>query len=477
MSKKYDIYITIPSQLAETDEKLFQTTEAIVNRLKLSISRMLKQSVVVAWKGEANFDRSNIRQIIHDSKIAVFLTHPEFESDTEYNRELEDICELMEIEKADQVEGYSRIFRISLEPSKNPNTPPCLDNLLSYDFFEKNIYTRKIKTLDFESGDKSSVLYSKLLDLAYDISSSLRLENLEVESKSNFKQRSVFLGLTTFDQQQARDEIKRELQHYGFRVLPYSKLPQTGEEFEKALIHNLDKADTVIQLMGSQYGEMLKGTKYSLPDYQNRIIREYQQKDENFRINRFIWIPQNSKISDQRQVLYLKRLRRDDATTNTEIIESPLETFKTILSTKLENSNHTPQIEYENISKVYLLIEEGELSEFEDLYSTLTLSGLRVVQLDYNVQTGIYARHLQALRDSDAVVIFQLSENQFWLNSKLRDIIKTPGIGREKAFKKVVIVSKLAPDEDLLRMIKANVVVLNSKDTESELILQKLISE
>ena len=80
MSKKYDIYITIPSQLAETDEKLFQTTEAIVNRLKLSISRMLKQSVVVAWKGEANFDRSNIRQIIHDSKIAVFLTHPEFES-------------------------------------------------------------------------------------------------------------------------------------------------------------------------------------------------------------------------------------------------------------------------------------------------------------------------------------------------------------------------------------------------------------
>ena len=477
MSRKYDIYITIPSQLAETNEKLFQATEAVVNRLKLTILRMLKQPVSVVWKGDANFDRSNYRQIIHDSKLAVLFTHPEFESDTDYEKELEDICELMEIENTDRGEGYGKIFRISLEPSKKPASPPCLDNLLSYDFFEKNIYTRKIKSLDFESDDKLTVLYSKLLDLAYDISSSLRIESLEVESKSNFKQRSVFLGLTTFDQQQARDEIKRELQHYGFRVLPYNKLPQTGEEFEKALIHNLDKADTVIQLMGSQYGEMLKGTKYSLPDYQNRIIREYQQKDESSRINRFIWIPQNSKISDQRQVLYLKRLRRDDATTNTEIIESPLETFKTILSGKLENSNHTPQIEYENISKVYLLTEEGELTEFEDLYSTLTLSGLKVVQLDYGVQTGIYARHLQALRDSDAVLIYQVSENQFWLNSKLRDIIKAPGIGRDKAFKKVVIISKLAPDEDLLRMIKSRVVVLNSKDIESELILNKLISE
>ncbi len=477
MSKKNDIYITLPTQLINTDAKLYQIAEAAVSKLKLTISRMLKETITIVWKGENNFDQSNYRQMIHECKLVVFFTHPEFESDTDYIRELEDICDLMEIEKADQIEGYSKIFRISLEPSKNPVSPPCLDDLLSYDFFEKNIYNRKIKSLDFESSDKSTILYSRLLDLAYDISSSLRLENLGIESKSNYKQRSVFLGLTTFDQQQAREDIKRELQHYGFRVLPYNRLPQIGEEFEKALIQNLDKADTIVQLMGSQYGEMLKGTKYSLPDYQNRIIREYQQKDENSKINRFIWIPQNSKISDQRQALYLKRMRRDDATINTEIIESPLETFKTILSSKLENSNHTARIEYENISKVYMLTEEDELHESEDLYSTLTLSGLKVMQLDFGVQVGIYARHLQALRDADAIVLFQLSENQFWLNSKLRDIIKSPGIGRTKPFKKVVIVTKLIPDEDLVRMIKAKVVVLNSKNTEPELILQKLISE
>ncbi len=477
MSKKYDIYVSFPTGLINAESKLFQTANAAVSRLKLVISRVLKHPVVIAWKGENNFDQSDHLQLLHESKLAVFFTHPEFEEDNAYISELENICDVMEIEKSDSTEGYSRIFRISLEPSKKALSPHCLEDLITYDFFEKNLYNRKIKSLDFESGDKTSVLYSRLLDLAYDIASSLRIENSGIDSKNYTKRRSVFLGLTTFDQQQARDDIKRELQHYGFRVLPFKQLPQTGEEFEKALIHNLDRADTVIQLMGSQYGEMLKGTKYSMPDYQNRIIREYQQKDENFRINRFIWIPQNNKISDQRQALYLKRLRRDDATSNTEIIESPLETFKTILSVKLENTNHTNRIEYENISKVYLLTEENELQEIEELYSTLILSGFKVLQIDFEEQVGIYQRHLQALRDTDAIVIFQTSENLFWLNSKLRDIIKSPGIGRTKPFKKIVIATKLIPDEELVRMIKTKVEILNSKDAEPELIVQKLISE
>ena len=477
MGKKYDIYITFPSQQIGDDVKMFQSANALAGKLKLAISRILRREVSLIWKGDHNLNPTEYRQVIHESKTIAFFTHPEFEQDTDYIRELEEICEIKELKNVDFIEGYGRMFRISLEPSKNPLGANCLEELLPYEFYEKNIYNRKVKSLDINSDERSSILYSKLLDLAYDISATINAEDTSSESRQDKKQRFVFLGLTTFDQQQARDDIKRELQHYGFRVLPFTRLPQTGEEFEKALIFNLNRADTVIQLMGSQYGEMLKGTKYSLTDYQNRVIREYQQKMENSGVNRFIWIPQNSKISDQRQVLYLKRLRRDDAASNTEIIESPLETFKTILSTKLENSNHNGRIEYENISKIYLITEENEYLESEELYSILALSGLKVIQLDFSEQTGIYARHLQALRDTDAVVIFQTGESPFWLNSKLREIIKSPGIGRIKPFKKVVIISELAPDNDLIRMINTKVEVVNRKGFEPEIILQKLISE
>jgi len=476
MSKKYDIYITFPTRLVKEESRLFQIAQAAVNRLKLAIDRIVKQEVTIVWKGN-NIDQTNYREIIKNCKLAVFFTHPEFESDEDYTKELEHISDSMALEKDDLTGGYSKVFRVVLEPSKNALIPLKLDELLSYDFFEKNIYNRKIRSLDFNTSDKTSVLYSRLLDLAYDISTSLRYDSSGSDSKSN-KPQFVFLGLTTFDQQQAHDDIKRELQHYGFRVLPLTRLPNSGEEFEKTLISNLEQTNVVVQLMGAQYGELLKGTKYSLPDFQNRIIREYQQKHESSTFSRFIWIPQNIKISDQRQALYLKRLRRDDATMNTEIIESPLETFKTILSAKLNSTNHTNQkIEYENISKIYLLAEENSMQEVEDLYSVLALSGLKVSVLDYEEQVGIYARHLQALRDSDAVVVFQTSDNRFWLNSKLRDIIKSPGIGRIKPFKKVVIASKLTPDKELIRMIKTKVEILTNDNVEPELILSKLITE
>lgn len=472
MSNKTDLYITYPIPPAEGDQKLFNIASSIIKMLHIAVERITKRKISYCIKG-TDFQTSDYRRFMSASQIIVFFTHPEFEKDQDYISELEDICTSIQSAGENNIGKYSKVFKICLEPNEKSINPSCISELLSYDFFERNPYTRKIKTIDFESGSNTPY-YGRILDLAYDIAATLNVENSGYRGRAE-QERYIFLGLTTFDQQKSRDDIRRELQHYGYRVLPLSKLPLTGEEFEKALVSNLKQSDTVIQIMGSQYGEILKGTKYSLTDYQNRVIREYQQHNPDAGLIRFIWIPQNNKISDQRQALYLKRLRRDDASEVCEIIESPLETFKTILAAKLQDSLPKTKVEYENIHKVYLLSEETDLRESEELFSTLALSGLKVTQLDHDEQVGIYARHLQALRDSDAVVIYQNSDNQFWLNSKIRDLIKSPGIGREKLFKKVVIITRLTPDSNLLRMIKTKVEIVNTDGAEPELILQKLI--
>ncbi|MBA7584881.1 hypothetical protein ES708_26847 [subsurface metagenome] len=386
------------------------------------------------------------------------------------------MCDNAGLEQIDIIHGFNKIFKICLETPKNQLKPGCLEQLLSYNFFEKNIYNRKISSLDFTSEDKSGTIYSKLLDLAYDISGSIKNINKPASNEED-EVRYIYLGLTTHDQQHSRDEIRRELQHNGFNVLPRIDMPATSDEFKKVMMANLKKADFAIQLMGAQYGDILKGSKYSLPDFQNQIIKDFQKSDEHQSFRRLIWIPQNAKITDQRQALYLKRLRRDEAEMNTEIIESPLEIFKTILSDKLENTNHTERLEYENISRVYLLAEEETSDKFEQLYSTLSLSGLRVYTLDYEEQTGIYTRHLQALRVSDGIIIYQQNSNEYWLRSKLRDIIKSPGIGRKEPFKKVVIISKLRPEQELIKMIKTKVEIINEDELDPDLVLQKLISE
>jgi len=472
---KYDLFVTYPAELVKAEPKLSELISTTIDNIRISLSRILKRDVLIVSKG-TDFNQTDYKNFLHQSAAAVIFVSPNLEPEGSYVSELKDICGFFKLESVNISKGYNRIFKICIEPTKGSLNPTCLNELLSYNFYDKNIYNRKIHSLDFSSKDKSATLYSKLLDLVYDVSSTLINESLDSTVQEKSKQ-CIYLGLTTFDQIQSRDDIRRELQHYGYKVLPQGSMPEQGDEFEKTLIACLEQADTVVELMGSQYGEILKGTKYSLPDYQNRIIREFQLKNQDFKLKRFIWIPLNNKISDQRQTLYLKRLRRDDATENTEIIESPLETFKTIIATKIQSTNHSAKVYYENISSIYLLMEEERTKESDEVYSSLSLSGLKVQVLDYSEQVGIYARHLQALRDSDAVVVFQNSSNVAWLNSKIRDIIKAPGIGKQTPFKKIVIVSKLVPDKQLIKLIRIKVEILDINQTNPELILNKLISE
>jgi hypothetical protein len=470
MGKSTDIYVTFSDGAANADKPLNELIEDTTNNIRIALGRLLRREITIAVKGK-DFNTGNASKYMDASSLAIVFVHPVFEADIEYQQELEALCHNFGLTKN---RNTDRVFKISLEPLKKEISPYCLEELLSYDFFEKNIYNRKIKALSFREGEVPATLYGRLLDLAYDMSESLKKRE---SGEDPGMQKCIFLGLTTFDQNQAREEIRRELLHYGYKVLPSSKIPVTGEEFEKALIENLTKSTVAIQLMGSQYGDIVKGTKYSMLDYQNRIIKEYQQKLPDNGLKRFIWIPQNNKISDQRQALYLKRIRRDDASDDTEIIESPLETFKTILSTKLEDTNHFSKSDYENISKVFLLSEEQASTYVEELYSALSLSGLRVLTLDYEEQTGIYARYLQSLRDTDAVILVQSSENTFWLNSKLRDLVKSPGIGRMNPFKKVLIISRLLPNVQLIRMIKSKVEILDNPEPNPDVIIHKLISE
>lgn len=474
MSKKYDIYITYPYSLVKSEDKLLNLIESFSENLQAVLTRIMGREVNFVVKGK-DFSDVAYSEFITSSSLFIFFTHSIFEVDTDYKNELQEICDQVGFEQVDLIKGFNKIFKICLEAPKNALKPECLDRLLSYNFYTINAYNRRVRSLDFNSEDKSGIIYSKILDLAYDILRSMK--NLSMKANDDEEVRFVYLGLTSYDQEHSRDEIRRELQNMGMIVLPNLDFPDTSEEFKDAVLTNLQKTDFSIQLMGTQYGSILKGSKYSMQDFQNQIIKEYQASSENRSFQRLIWIPQGAMVSDQRQALYLKRLRRDEAEINTEIVESPLETFKTILSDKLEITNHIEQPEYENISRIYLLAEENASEEIENLYSTLALSGLRVFTMDYQEQTGIYTRHLQALRLSDGLIIYQRNSSEYWLRSKLHDIIKAPGIGKKEPFKKIVIVSKVKPDPELIKMIKSPVEVLNEENPDADLILQKLISE
>jgi hypothetical protein len=474
MNKKFDLYITFPDGLEQKNEGLFKLIQIYIKSFKSISERILSSQVTIISK-DIDFNKGNFKKFIEDSKIFMFFNHPSFEENTDFDDELNEICENLKIENIDPLTGFSQIFKIGLEPLKKSLKNNCLEQLLSYEFFEKNVYNRKAKSFDPSTTGKTFGLYSRMLDLAYDFANTI--SNFKDNRKEDKDIKYVYLGATSIDMHDSRDEIRRELQHFGYRVLPLVNIPYNLNEFDNFITQNLKKADAVVQLMGMQYGEIIKGSKYSLSDLQNRIIKEYMINDSAKPLKRYIWIPSHNKINDQRQTLFLNRLKRDEAGLNTEIIESPVETFKTILASRLSDNHSYVKEEYDNIFKVYIITEETSSNDVEKISSTLSLSGLKAVILDTSEQIGIYARHLQKLRDCDSVIIYQQENNNDWISSKLRDLIKAPGIGRKKPFKKIVIISKSPPDEQLLKMIRTKIELIDSNRFDAELILQKLISE
>jgi hypothetical protein len=475
MEKHYDIYITFPDGLADKQIELAETIKSHISNLTVIIGRILSGKPTILVKGE-NFNKHNYNQFFEQTSSFLFFVHPLFEKDEAYERELTDICNYLHLDQLDPVKGFSRIYKVNLEPIKETLRPYCIEELASYNFYEKSILNRKIKGLELGSKKSNLAIYGKLLDLAYDISAYLS-ENLGKKNKKTEQKGYIYLGLTNPDQQESRDDIRRELQQIGYRILPVTNMPSSEEEFKQVLIKYLDISDSIIQLMSTQYGDVPKGFKYSITDLQNRVINEYKANDVSLQPKYFIWMPANKIINDQRQSLHLKRVKHEEAGNHTEIIETPLESFKTILVNRLKTYTESRRVDYGNIFQVYLITEEIPSGEVDKLYTTLSSSGLKVLTLDYSEQVGIYARHLQKLRDCDSVIVYQQENNQFWLDSKIRDLIKSPGIGRLKPFKKVVIVCKSQPNAQLLSMIKTRLEVINNTKQDEELILNKLISE
>lgn len=474
MTKNFDIYITHPEGLEKSDEALHKLIGAYTEHLDLMLQRLIGRKPDIARKG-VDFNQGTFTDYIDKSKLVLLFIHSSFLNSEEYNEEMAEIAIRFDQSSLNGGSAMPGVFKVCLDAITQPLKSDFLEHLFPYNFYFRNIFNRKIKSLDFDDESGNSTIHLKLLDLCYDMVDALK--GPEVMNDAGEPRDTVFLGYSTFDQLESLEEIRRELQDLNYEVLPHVNIPNSPEEFERMLVKNLYRSRAAIQLMGAHYGDIMKGTKYSIMDFQNRIISDFQTKNPDQRLMRYIWIPVSSKINDQRQVLYLKRLKRDEAGVHTEIIESPIETFKTILTNRLEKKDPDGSIAYENVRKVYLMSEREISEDTDDLFSALLSSGLRVYTLDYNEQIGIYTRHLKMLRNCDSVIVYQQDGNRFWLNSKLRDLIKAPGIGREEPFRKVILLTSEQPDDELIKIMHTKVDIIPANQANAKIVLQKLIDE
>ncbi|MBN2212754.1 MAG: hypothetical protein JW723_00790 [Bacteroidales bacterium] len=470
MNFDYDVFISYGSSEDTADETVHQWAVQFCDYLALLLNRLNERELTFMLHDDLRSRKQLLgteRPVVL-TKTAVFVTiiSPDYTGSESYQNELQEVYNAVYKETDDSKRSVNRIFKVLTAPIPGEQQPACLINEIEYAFYEINRYSKKSRTFDVIEGEHpEEKFWFKLIDLVYDIQNSLELLSDEDAQKSQSK-KYVYLAETSFDQSDNRDEIRRELQYLGYNILPLISLPNDGEKIEALIKNYIDKSVISIHLMGAFYGDMIKKSKYSLIDLQNRLVREYVE-NSNTEQNRLIWIPSDLKITDQRQSLYLNRLKRDESKENTEIIEAPIEVFKTVLKSKLREIDK-PERKKSGNKKVYLVCENQNKSELSGIYRIFSENNLDIIEQDFDTQkAGLITTHKQNLIEADAVLIYHGNSSKLWLNSKVQDLVKAPGFGKEKPFLGIGIISRDNIDDNIGRFLQEERVIKSDKLDEA----------
>ncbi len=325
-----------------------------------------------------------------------------------------------------------------------------LNTFSSYNIFERNIGIKSFKAIDFSKKiPDNSVIWDNLIDLVYDIHQFVDKDS--EQAQNNFIK--VFVAETSPDQEIYRDKIIRELRQRGFDVLPKSSLPRQSDELKNEILDICQKSQLSIHIMGGIYGDYIKGTAYSLNDFQNRQVKEFIAANRGkASFQRIIWIPPYLKIPDQRQELYLRRIRREETDESTEIIQAPLEDLKKMIFQKIAARVKLSNTKVVDEKSIYLVYDKTAEEKADRIKSLLSENKIKTLELNYEAQ-NVLNEHYENLSNCDGVIIIY-NGVEGWLDAKLNDLRKVWGYGREKQFK---VKAVMLEEDDYSKIFKRDI--------------------
>lgn len=339
------------------------------------------------------------------------------------------------------------IFKVTKARVSRDDQPTKLRNMLGYELFMVDVETGEDHQInDFFGPEAERSYWMKLVDLAYDIHEAIlkAKETTAATVKPLFERKSVYLAETSHDLSIQRNIIRRELQRYGYKVLPETTLPVNSGELEETVRKELDECNLSIHLIGNSYGEIPKGSERSVVDLQNKIAGETSANGrKSGKLNRLIWISPDLKNTSERQRTFIENIKRDiSALEGAEILQTPLEDFKNIIREELIDVSgekkfqigvSRPKIENKGTKMVYLVYDLIDEKEVNPLIKFIEKSGYEVIHPAFEGELlELRQKHIENLVEFDLALIYYGKVNLQWVRMKLLDLLKAPGFGRAK---------------------------------------------
>jgi hypothetical protein len=470
MNPEYDIFISYSANNKQGESSSNTWARQFCHHLMQVLQRLFDEKPTILLHDDVRSRQTLMNENPADiyRKTGVFITiiTPEDANSPEYIQVMDSIQQIAYSNESDSSSG-NRIFKIVTAPLPEDQDIESLQKELQYNFFEINRYSKKPVTYPLiENQPPDDKFWSKLVDLSYDIYNSLHeLKKHGTKDGTGTNSNAIFLAETSFDQQENRDILKRELRHLGYKVLPMLSIPNDSDNARAIIDENIRQSLVSIHMMGAYYGDFMKNSKYSLIDFQARLVKEFiESKEKCPKPYQIIWIPSDLKTTDQRQSLYLKRLNRDESQEKTEIIEAPLEVFKTIVNNKLNELSRKAEVIPSTGYLLYLICEEQENQKLQEYKNLIANRGFSILTNPANGKEYYsITEHVRILKKADAVLIYKGDSSMEWLNSKIRDLVKVPGFGKEKPFKAIGIFSPQKTTDKSLLFLRNVTVIWNEE--------------
>ena len=389
-------------------------------------------------------------------------------------------------------DGVSRFFKVLKKPYDSDEIFPELEDLIPYDFYLIDPLTGDTQEFTRFFGNEAERSYwMKLVDMAYDINHVIQAKD-KADNESAYedipREKTVYLASTGVDMVIQRDMIKRELMRHGYKVLPDHSLPKEVKSLDRMIRDDLDRCRLSIHMVGEDYGYKPKGSELSVVDIQNRVASDhtYQMVDRNKELkedekqpfSRLIWVSPDLKNITERQKIFIEDLKSDAAALEeAEVLQIPLQELKSIVrdelvtggrfKTKREIKGFEPAEKEEESKMIYLIADKRDVRSINQLREYLEAQGYNVVSPSYEGDlVDLRYIHQENLRRCDASIIYYGDATEEWIKTKLQDLLKAPGFGRDKPMEAKAVYFNGKKDVDLEHYKRNNAMVLGNDGSD-----------
>lgn len=337
------------------------------------------------------------------------------------------------------VNSNNRIFKVVKDPVFVRDQPEFIRPLLGYEMYQLDPDSSEVREYqDYFSREAQRQYWMEIVDLSHDIADSLlKFKNRTDENmaKEMFKPKSVYLAETGHDLSVERNIISRELQRYGYTVLPDQSLFGDTASIEQTVKQDLELCSMSIHLIGNTYGEVPEGGTQSIMEIQNKIAAERSQtaRKGNEPFPRLIWIAPGQIHMNETLKRFIETIKHDvEIQEGAEILETPLEDFKNIIREELLEAKDRKTAETSE-RYVYLLHDKQDTEAVRPFIELMEGRGFHVLMPGFEGEVlEQRQKHVENLRAFDAAIIYKGSGNEQWVRMKASDLLKAPGYGRKK---------------------------------------------